>query len=158
MDNPSGASAPNSSGFMKDIETFFDTYLHKKVPFQLPKNVKDFIVKVAPYVTLILALIGLPLILSVLGFSSAMAPFLMMSHYGFPAGLYLNLILAVIILIMHIMAFTGLRDRKLSGWQLMYNAALVQGVADLISVNIVSFILNLAITMYFLFQVREYYK
>ena len=155
---PGTATAASHAGSMDQLETFFDTYLHKKAPFQIPPHVKELIVKFSPYISLVLALLALPLVLTVFGIGAALAPMLMMAGASLGTMYYVQVIIIAVTLVMDIIAFVPLQKRQMSGWKLMYYGALLQAVGNILSVNIVGLILGLAISMYFLFQVREYYK
>lgn len=162
MDNQQqNQSAPNSqtSGFLKQLEDFFDTYLHKKAPFHLPPKVKEWIVKFGPWIILVLMILTIPVILAVFSLSAILVPFA--ASYA-PARFHtLSLIAGVInliVLIMEAVALPGLFSRSLKGWRLLYNSVLVGAVAQLLEGNVISLIISVAISMYFLFEVKEYYK
>jgi len=150
------AAKPQSS--MDQLETFFDTYLHKKAPFQLPPHVKELIVKFSPYISLILALLALPIVLAALGLGVAIAPMLILASASLGAIYYVQVGLTAVTLVMDIIAFVPLQKRHLSGWKLMYYAALLQAVGNILAMNPIGLVLGLVISMYFLFQIREYYK
>lgn len=150
---------PSSAGALKDLENFFNTYLHQKAPFHFPPNAKEFIVKVGPWITLVLMLLALPMILLALGLTAVVSPYAMMyggMHFG--VGWVLGGILALATLVMQAMALPGLFKRSIKGWQLMYYAVLVGAVGQLLSLQIVSLIINVVISMYILFEIKDYYK
>lgn len=151
-----GAAKPQGS--MDQLETFFDTYLHKKAPFQLPPHIKELIVKFSPYISLILALLALPLVLAAFGLGVALAPMLILASASLGMAYYAQVALTAVTLVMDIVAFAPLQKRHLSGWKLMYYAALLQALANVLAINPIGLVLGLIISMYFLFQVREYYK
>ena len=150
------AAKPQSS--MDTLETFFDTYLHKKAPFHLPPHVKEIIVKISPYISLVLALIALPIVLAAFGLGLAMTPVFILASASLGLMYYIQVALTGVSLVMDIIAFPGLQKRQISGWKLMYYAALLQAVGNLLSMNLVGFVIGLVVTMYFLFEIREYYK
>ncbi len=151
-------AAAKPQGSMDALEAFFDTYLHKKVPFHLPPHVKELIVKFSPYISLILALIALPIVLAAFGLGLAMTPVFILASASLGMMYYIQVALTGVALVMEIIAFPSLQKRHLSGWKLMYYAALLQAVGNLLAMNLVGLVLGLVISMYFLFQVREYYK
>ena len=67
-------------------------------------------------------------------------------------------LISLLALVLEAVAIPSLMKRSLKGWHLVYYAALVSAVGELLGGQIVSMIISLAISMYFLFQVREYYK
>jgi len=153
---PSGAAS--HQGLLKDMEVFFDTYLNKKIPFHLPPSAKEFIVKYGPWISLVLMLIALPGILALVGLQSYYTPFAMV--YGYHIGIMgmLSELITLVVFVMEGAALPGLFKRSLKGWQMLYYAALVSALGQLISFNLVGLIVGLALSMYFLFQVRGYYK
>lgn len=159
--NNPGTSTGNST--LPGLEGFFDTYLHIKAPFQLPANVKEFIVKYGPWITLVIliiaALVIIPLALLALGLTAASAPFSVAAGYGGNAVMgIISAIIGVATLVLEAIAIPKLLKRQLGGWKLVYYAALLSALGSLISLNIVSLVLGLLISMYVLFQIREYYK
>lgn len=159
METPS--STPNMKEHLNALEKFFDTYLHQKAPFHLPKGAKDFIVQYGPWITLIVLIFGaltiIPLILFMLSFSAAVMPYAVMGGYHYGSLGILNLLIGIAVLVMEAIAIPGLLKRKLSGWHMAYYAALLSALGQLISLNIVGLIIGLVISMYILFQIREYY-
>jgi hypothetical protein len=154
---PPGAASHQD--LLKDIENFFDTYLHKKVPFQLPPSVKEFIVQYGPWITLVLMVIALPMIFALIGLQALFTPVAMMYggyHFGFMA--LLSELITVVVFVMEAIALPSLFKRSIKGWQIIYYAALVSAVGQLISFNLVGLVVGLALSMYFLFQIKEYYK
>ena len=156
---PQTPPTPSSGGFLQNLENFFNTYLHQKVPFHLPPNAKEVIVKIGPWITLVLMLLALPMVLLVLGFGAAVSPYAMM-YAGTRAGggWMLGSLLVLVTLILEGMALPGLFARSIKGWRLVYYAVLVGAIGQMVSLQIVSLIINVAISMYFLFEIKDYYK
>ncbi len=151
------ASAPKKGwiwSFVKDIEKLGDEYLVAKAPFQLPAGIKDFLVKAAPYVTIIMLILSLPVIFAVLGVGAilgALAPF---------AGLLfiVSMLLTIRAFVLQAMAIKPLFARAKEGWNLMFYAALISFVASLLSGSIIGAIIGTLIGLYILFQMKSYYK
>lgn len=145
------------------LEGFFDTYLRVKAPWQLPVKAKEFIVKYGPWISLVLLVIGaitiIPLLILALGLNLVAMPFLAATGYvqnsmwGF-----VHIIITLIVLIMEGIAIPGLLKRRLSGWHMLYHAMLLSALGSLISLDIISFVVGLVISMFILFQIRDYYK
>jgi len=148
---------------LRGLEGFFDTYLHLKAPFQLPVKAKEFIVKYGPWISLVLLIIAavtvIPLLVLALGLTVITLPFQAAAGTVHTTGVgYLHLLISLVALVMEGIAIPGLLKRKLSGWRMLYYASLLSALGSLLSLNIVSLILGLVISMYILFQIREYYK
>jgi len=154
--NPAPGQTKQTAGFLKQMEDFFNTYLHQKAPFHLPPAAKEWIVKFGPWITLILMLLALPVILAAVGLTALFSPVIIYGGYHylfFTGGL-----IALLAFVMQGAALPGLFARKLGGWHLVYYSVLVSAVGQLVSGNIISLIINVVISMYFLFEIREYYK
>jgi hypothetical protein len=61
-------------GALKNLESTLEEYLVKKAPFQLPTNVKEIIVKFAPYLAILGVVMGIPGVLALLGAGTILAP------------------------------------------------------------------------------------
>lgn len=165
------------SGPLAPIEKALDDVFGEKSSITLPKNAKEGLVKIAPW----LALIG-----GILGIFSAISLW-RAAHYvnvwvdyanqlsaqlGGPTttrlGLmfWLSLIATIVFALLALLAFPGLKDRKKTGWNLAFYSALAQVVYGVISLfysggGFGSFLMSLvgaAVGFFLLFQVRSYYK
>jgi hypothetical protein len=149
----------SSKGFLSQLEEFFNTYLHKKAPFHLPPTAREWIVKYGPWITLVLMVLALPVILAILGLGSIFGAGLVMTGYGSYHYTYLlSGIFALVSFVMEALALPGLFARSLKGWQMVYYAVLVGAIGQLVGGNIIGMIIDVIISMYFLFEIREYYK
>ena len=127
----------------------------------LPRSVTDLLVKVGPWLALIggilLLLVTVPGTLLLLLFS----PLAAMGGGGLGyVGLILDLVISAIGAVMSILAFGGLRGRKLGGWALLFWASILYFVAGLFPFSIggvIGALLGAAISLYVLFQVKPYY-
>ena len=145
------------------LEGFFDTYLHLKAPFQLPAKAREFIVKYGPWISLVLLIIAavtiIPLLVLALGLTVVTLPFQAAAGTVHTTGMgYVQILIGLVTMVMQGIAIPALLKRKLSGWRMIYYASLLSALGSLLSLNIVSLIIGLAISMYILFQIREYYK
>jgi hypothetical protein len=162
MDTPEKTPTPepttpaNKAGFAQ-LENLFDEYLVKKAP-ALPANIKELLVNFAPWIIIISIILAVPAILAVLGFGTLFAPL----GYVFRARLGLLYILSIIFLLVtlliRVMALPGLFNRTRKAWNLLYYSVLLNAVYSLLTVSIVGFLLGTLISLYLLFQVKEYYK
>jgi hypothetical protein len=151
------ADAKNLIG---QLEAALDEYMVVKAPFALPEGLKDFIVKVSPYLVIIFAVMALPLILGVIGLTTALAPLGMMGGYGYGWGFgaIISLVVAAITLVLEVMAVPGLFKRTKGAWRLLFYASIVSLVGSILSISgIIGGIIGAVIGWYILFQVKSRY-
>jgi hypothetical protein len=157
---------------IKDFESFtefLDFYLAKKAP-QLPVGVKEFLVKIFPYLSLlgvilstIFVIIGVVAALG-LGALSVTLGALNGSGLNTGAGFFISALFSIAQLVLSIMALPGLFAKKVKGWTYSYYGIYLSAAGSLVSAvlfrsfDIVSPIIGFAIGAYFLFQLRKYYK
>jgi len=150
----------NNASALASLEETLDLYFGQKAP-AMPPNVKELVVKFAPWITLVLLLITLPAVLIVLGLGALAAPLAFLVGpgtgvtYGFTYTVSM-LILGVSVLL-EALSLPGLFKRTRQGWRYAYYATLVSVVGSLIGFNIVSAIITALIGFYILFQIRPLY-
>ena len=127
------------------LEDFLNIYFGQKAP-TLPDNVKEFIVKYGPYISLVLMVLSLPAILLAFGIT------------GITTSFSLGALLSLAVVVLNVMALPGLFKRRLSAWRLMYYSSLVSALGALLAVNLGGLIIGAVISFYFLFQIRSLYK
>ena len=138
----------------KDLIGFLDYYLVKKAPFQLPAEVKEFLVKFGPWIALILLLLSLPALFLMLGLGTAFMPF-GGTTYAVGFGYLTVVLLAQLVLLA--LALPGLFKRKKSAWRLVFYYELVSIVFSLLSGSILGALIGGLIGLYLLFQIRPLY-
>lgn len=146
-------------GSLGQLETVLDEYFGKKAP-ALPANIKEILVKIAPYLTLLGVILAVPALLSLFGmgaFLSAM-PYGGRAMMGVGYNYYMGIGFLIIMTVMEALAIPGLFARTRQGWNWIYYSTLVNVVSMAVSLNIVGLIIGTVIGMYLLFQVRTYYK
>ncbi len=131
--------------------------LSDKIP-GLPDNVKEIIVKIAPWFAAISMLMLLPLILAAFGISAVAMPFSYLGGLRMGFGYTLSLVFSFGMIVLELMALPGLFKRKGSAWRLMYYSTLLSLVQQLFSFDLGGLILGGAISFYFLFQVKSKYN
>lgn len=144
------------------LEKVLEEYLKEKAP-SLPQNWKEFLVKIAPYLTIVGVFFGVLGFLGLLGLGAFLFP---VSTFGglvtgrpFLGLSYLiNLLIFVVTLIFQIISIPYLFKRQRKGWQYLYLAVLLNAVSSLISFDILGLIIGSGLSLYLLFQVKEYYK
>lgn len=138
----------------RDLIGFFDYYLVKKAPFQLPAEVKEFLVKFGPWIALVLLLLSLPGLLLMLGVGTAFMPFGGAAYMiGFS---YLTIVLLAQLVLLGL-ALPGLFKRKMSAWRLIFYSQLVGIAFSLLSGSILGALIGGLIGLYILFQIRPLY-
>lgn len=141
---------------ISQLESQLEDIFVKKVP-ALPENIKEIIVKISPYLAVVGVILGLPAVLTILGLGAIAAPFAVLGGYSSFTGL-ISVIFAGIIIVLEILAIPGLFSRSIKAWRFLYYSVLVSAVSNLISLNLGGLIIGTAISFYFLFQVKSYYK
>ncbi len=142
---------------MDQLEKFLEDLFTKKITFALPIKAKELIVKIAPWVTLIVIVLSLPAIFTLFGLGS-----FVVGMGAISSRYYIGLIVLVIQVIFMIMAFPGLQKRLIKGWKMMYYSNLISVVYALFSSysfgDLVWTLLGSCIGFYLLFQIKSYYK
>ncbi|MDQ6482181.1 hypothetical protein [Dyadobacter sp. LHD-138] len=129
-------------------------FLGKFPPF--PDNVKELLVQYGPYLILIGAILGLLGLLAAFGIGGA-AIGLGLAAYGSGFSFYVGIVLAAVMMIMYLMAFSPLRARKKAGWNLMYYALLLSLISNLLQLAILAVIIGGVLGFWVLFQIRDKY-
>lgn len=137
-----------------DLIGFLDLYLVKKAPFQLPDNVKEWIVQCAPWITVVLLAMSLPGLLLALGFGAIFLPF----AGGYAPGFGLAWIVLLVELGLEVSALPGLFARTLNGWNLTFYPRVVAAVYSAVTFSVGGLLIGGLIGLYILFQVRPLYK
>lgn len=139
-----------------DFEEKLNGYFGEKAP-QLPEKVRKVLVKINPYLILISTLAAIPGLLVMLG----LGPFFsFLGIFGSVPGFQFSLatVFSLIVWIMGIAALPGLFKNKLSAWRLMFYTTLINAIYALINFSLGSLIIGTAISWYFWFQIKKYYK
>lgn len=142
---------------MDKLIATLDEYFGKKAP-ALPANVKEFIVKVSPYLAIIGVIFFVVAIIPVLSFlTTGYGMLAALGAYVPTTSVYLNLGLSIVVILLSLLAIPGLFKRTKGAWNLMFYAQLVSAVGSLVTYNILGAIIGLVISFYILFQVKSYY-
>ena len=124
----------------------------------LPANWRDVIVKVTPWLALIFGVIGVLGSLAAVGVLTFLAPFVVLGGgIGVASGGIIGAILALVASVLLVMAFPGTRDRKMSGWRLLFFSEAVSIVSSAVAFS-VGGIVGALIGFYILFQIKSHYK
>ena len=143
--------------YLADLDKLLEEYLLKKAP-ALPEGGKEAIVKFGPWITLIMMVLAAPILLAALGLGTFFAPFAFMGGFNAGFGYMAGLIFTIVVMVLELIALPGLFKREMKSWRLMYYVTLLNALHNAITFNLGSLIIGTLISMYILFQVREYYK
>lgn len=154
MNNTTKTQFPTNMNQLVDV---LDLYLVKKAP-AIPPGIKEAIVKYGPWIVLVLLVLAAPALLALVGLGSLLMPVSFLGGVQEGASFSIGIIVTLIAVILEIIALPGLFKRAKSGWNFMFYSTLVSAVGSLLSLNLVGLILGTLISLYILFQVREYYK
>jgi len=143
--------------YLSQIEEKLNLYFGKKAPV-MPENIKEFIVKYSPYLTIAVLIFTLPAILLAFGLTTFAMPFAYVSgfHQGFSFSLIALISLAA--LVFEVMAIPGLFKRTKKSWQYLFYASLLSLLSSFLNLNLGSIIVGGTISFYILFQIKSYYK
>lgn len=150
------AQISGSGSALGQLEDTLELYLVKKAP-ALPENIKELLVKLAPWITLILLIISLPAVLFLLGVGTVLMPFAYLGGAAYGTTYTISMVVLAVSLVLEALAIPGLFKRTKSGWNLVFYSSLVSLVSSLIMFNVVSGIISALIGLYILFQIRSHY-
>ena len=142
---------------MKEFIETLELYFGKKAP-QLPTNVKEIIVKFAPYLAILGVVAAIPAVLNLVGFGGTFGAMMPYSRYTMGYGGFgIAAIFSIVGLVLNALAISGLFKRTASGWNYSFYSVLVGAVQNILMMNIIGLIISFAIGCYILFQIRAYY-
>ena len=142
---------------MDSIISQLDLYFGKKAP-QLPAGVKEAIVKYSPYL-IIISLVFLAIsLVSLLGIVTGYGGLIVAGLVGGMTRIWISLIVAIIAGIIQLMALPGLFKRASKSWTLLLYAQVVMLIGNILSTDIVGFIISAVVGFYILFQIRALYN
>lgn len=143
----------NMGQWMKSLEEWF-----AKLP-SLPKGATDVIVKIAPWLALVFGALGVLGSLAATGILAVLSPFLVLGGgLGVATGGVIGAILALVSSVLMLMAFPGLRDRKMAGWKYSFWSEAISVVSSVVALNLVGAVVGALIGFYILFAIKSYYS
>lgn len=144
-------AASNANSIISTVEQWF-----KKLP-NLPKNIQEFIVMVAPWAALIFGILGVIGGISALGLFSAYSPIVMgMTYYNSGVGM-VSLLLGLASSVLLLMAFPGLNKKKMGGWNWLFWSEVVSVISAIVIFSVGGIVFSL-VGLYLVFQIKSYYK
>ncbi|OGK30978.1 hypothetical protein A3F29_04410 [Candidatus Roizmanbacteria bacterium RIFCSPHIGHO2_12_FULL_33_9] len=149
------------NSILSQLEDTLELYLVKKAP-NLPKTIKDLIVVLTPWFTLLGIIFSIPLVFVAFGLSTLIGPLSVITgplpaiSYG--AGYTFAMLILAFALVLDALAIPGLFKRQIKGWKFIYWATLVSFVSNIFSFNLFGGIIGTLVSLYFIFQIKSYYK
>lgn len=137
---------------MDALINWLNVWFGQKAP-ALPVKGKEIIVKIAPWLSLVMVVLAAPVVLALVGFGGYVGRY---ATYGVHDGSW-YWIFAAATIILNILALPGLFKPSKSGWMFSFYAVLVGGVQNILMMNIGGLVIGLAIGFYILFQIKPYY-
>ncbi len=151
-----------STSPLVQLDALCEEYLVKKAPFAIPVNIKELIVKYGPYVSVVLAVLLLPVVLAAIGLTALLGPLSALSQeYINPLGTIwgiLRLVFSLGGMLLWIMAIPGLFARSKKGWTYSFYNVLLNALQGLVFMQWGNLILGTLISLYVLYQIKSYYK
>lgn len=120
----------------------------------LPKNAQEGLVKIAPWIALIFGILGVLVGLSAIGIS----PVVLLAGVNASSAVFISGVASIISSGMMLLAYPGLKARKIGGWNLLFWSEAVSVVSALLAGAFVSGVIGALIGYYFLFQIKSFYK
>ena len=145
---------------LTQLEDTLNEYFGKKAP-AMPENIKEIIVKLAPFLAILGVILSLPavfLLLGLGGLATMMSPFGGMQAMTTIPTMWLSIVLLIPVVVLEILAIPGLFARTKQGWKYMYWAELISIVSSIAQFNIIGAVIGALIGFYLLFQVKNLYK
>ncbi|OGH17175.1 MAG: hypothetical protein A3C30_03220 [Candidatus Levybacteria bacterium RIFCSPHIGHO2_02_FULL_40_18] len=137
---------------IKQMEDWFS-----KLP-ALPNNWRDVIVTITPWLALIFGIIGVLGSLAAVGILTFLAPFMILGGgVGVASGGIIGALLALVASVLLVMAFPGTRDRKMSGWRLLFFSEVVSIISSVVAFS-AGGVVGALVGFYILFQIKSHYK
>lgn len=167
---PSATPTPPVSGPLAALEATFYEWFVYKAPWQFPAGLSDFIVKAAPWISLVIAIILVPFVLTAI--SGALFVTSLVAAYGNGITaqptfmLWISLAVLIAQIVIMFVSVPKLLKRQRSGWLLVFYADLISLVYGIFSSfaygyfaigSIIWALISAALGLYILFQVRRFY-
>ena len=132
------------------IDQFFQEVFLKKLP-QLPDNIQKNIVKIFPWIILVLLFLSAPgMVVGLLA-----SPLAVLSRHG-PLFL-ISMLLGLVQLGLSIFALPHLFKRKMKGWRLIYWTLLLSIVSAVLYFSLFGLLFT-ALGLYFVYQIKKFYR
>lgn len=150
------AESKTITKFVDDLGVKMEPFFTKSLP-SLPDSAKEAIVKVAPYLTLILMLLFLPFLLGALGLGAIFMPFSFLGGFHMGVSYIIALFFGFGAALFQLLALPGLFKRENKAWKYMYYASLLSLINNLFSGGVGNLLFSALLSFYILFQVKAKY-
>jgi len=140
------------------LEKTLETYMVKKAPFSIPENWKELIVKFVPYLTILRIIVSVPAVFLGLGLGALFSPFLSFLGPSYGFNYLLSMIVLGVGIVLKAMAVPGLFKRQEKAWRLLFYSSLVSALSGILGIDLIGTIIGTLLSLYILFQVKEYYR
>jgi len=158
---------PPFSGPLASFEAWLYDMLYDKVPFKLPKSVQDVLVQFGPWITLVVAIISLPAILTLFGIGAVASYYTALVGVTYTPMHYIAIVVLVVQIVIMLVAVSPLLKRQRKGWQLLFYASTISvayslfdslGSGGFAILGLIWGLIGAAISYYVIFQIRAHYK
>ena len=146
------AQINSADQLIKQMEEWFS-----KLP-PLTSNWRDVIANITPWLALVFGIIGVLGSLAAIGVLTFLAPFVVLGDgMGVASGGVIGAVLALVASVLLLMAFPGTRDRKMSGWRLLFWSEVVSIISSAVAFS-AGGVVGALIGFYIIFQIKSHYK
>lgn len=129
-----------------------------KLP-SLPKGGQKVLVQIAPWISLIFGILGVLVGLGGLGILSVLSPLMLLgSGVSNTTGSLVSVAISLVSSVLLLVAFPGLKAKKMQGWTMLFWSQVAAFVASLVMLSIVGGLVGAVIGFYLLYQIKSYYK
>ena len=124
----------------------------------LPKNAREALVKITPWIALIFGILGILAGLAGFGLLAAFSPFIAMgSGLNGAAGSLVSAFLALVASVFLLLGFPGTKNKKMQGWKMLFWSEVISVIGAVIAISLSGVVFS-AIGFYLLYQIKSYYK
>lgn len=124
----------------------------------LPKEARDVIAKITPWIALIFGILGVLGSIAALGIVTVFSPLAMVGGGVAAAGTgIIAALLGLVSSALLLAAFPGTRKFKLSGWNFLFYSEAVSLLSAVLGISIPGIVFSL-IGFYLIFQIKSHYK
>lgn len=141
--------------FLKKLDGFFADLFVKKAP-GLPEKTKKLIVKVTPWVALVLGVLALPGILAGFGFGVITSPFWALEGAR-SMRMMVSFLVGAAQVVIQLLAVPHLFKAGQKGWQLLYYSTLLGMLSSVFYLSGFGIVFS-GVVLYLLYQVKGEYK
>jgi amino acid transporter len=140
------------------VDSYIDTVgeYFDRLP-ALPRNAKEVVVSIVPWLALIFGIIGIALSIVSFGIFSFLSPVLLLTGSKTAGSGIILVLLSLVSSIFLLLGFPGTQKRQEKGWKWVFYSEVVSLIADIVTISLSGIVLSL-IGFYFLYQIRKLYK